>query len=74
MTQAEKLVNEALDAMELARTKLQDAATAVLGNDYGDSGAAFIDRLEGDVSIKMVAAYSALEDLYGFAEDLVEAP
>lgn len=74
MTIVETLVQEALDAMEAARAKLQDAMTVVLANDYGDSGAAFVDNLEGIVATKMVTAYSAIEDLYAYAEDLVEAP
>jgi len=74
MTEAEKSVQEALDAMELARSKLQDAVSAVLANDYGDSGDAFVTFAEDDVASKLVKAYSAVEDLYGYAEDLVEAP
>ena len=74
MKQAEKLVQEALDALDLARAKLQDAVSTVLANDYGDSGAAFIDCVEGEVATKLVAAYSIVEDLYAYAEDLVEAP
>lgn len=74
MTKVETLVNEALDAMEVARGKLSDALSAVGDNDYGNSGASFVKYLEGTVASKLIAAYSSVEDLYSYAEDLVEAP
>ena len=57
-----------------ARDKVQSLLDLIETNDYGESGlelTAFVDK---SVASKLVEAYSSLEDLYGYAEDLELAP
>ena len=74
MNRGMELLDEALAAMDKARDKVQSLLDLIETNDYGESGlelTAFVDK---SVASKLVEAYSSLEDLYGYAEDLELAP
>ena len=74
MNRGMELLDEALAAMDIARDKVQSLLDLIETNDYGESGlelTAFVDK---SVASKLVEAYSSLEDLYGYAEDLELAP
>ena len=74
MNRGMELLDEALAAMDKARDNVQSLLDLIETNDYGESGlelTAFVDK---SVASKLVEAYSSLEDLYGYAEDLELAP